>query len=147
MERPCILIDTREQQPLHFSDAVDVETVTLPTADYSLKGYTDHIVIERKSLPDLWACCGAERERFEGELARLRAFPLRGVIVEASIDQVLGTIPRGRVQPATVIRSTIAWSQDFAVPFVWAGNPTNAAAWVEFALCRVARKASRERAA
>lgn len=147
MERPTILIDTREQRPLAFSDDVDTEIVGLPTGDYSLRGFTDHIVIERKSLPDLWSCCGAERERFEAELARLRAYPLRAVIVEATIDAVLGTIPRGRVQPATVVRSTIAWQADHGVPFIWAGNPTNAAAWTEFALLRVARKASRERAA
>jgi len=147
VDRPTILIDSREQKPLRFSDAVDVEIATLPTADYSLRGYTDHIVIERKSLPDLWTCCGSERDRFEAELARLAAYPLRAVVIESTIDAVLGTIPRGRVQPVTVVRSTIAWSQDFAVPFVWTCNPTTAAAWVEYALCRVARKASRERAA
>lgn len=147
MDRPTILIDSREQKPLRFSDDVDTEIVGLPTGDYSLRGHSDHIVIERKALSDLWACCGAERDRFEAELARLAAYPHRCVVIESTIDAVLGTIPRGRVQPATVIRSTIAWSQDFAVPFVWAGNPTNAAAWTEFALLRVARKASRERAA
>jgi hypothetical protein len=31
--RPRILVDTREQLPLRFSDAVDVETVTLETGD------------------------------------------------------------------------------------------------------------------
>lgn len=147
MDRPCILIDTREQRPLAFSDDVDVEIATLPTGDYSLRGFTDRVVIERKSLPDLWSCCGSERDRFEAELARMRAYPLRAVVIESTIDAVLATIPRGRVQPVTVVRSTIAWSQDYGVPFVWTGNATTAAAWVEYSLCRVARKASRERAA
>jgi len=147
MDRPCILIDSREQLPLRFSDDVDVEIVGLPTGDYSLRGHTDRVAIERKSLPDLWACAGAERDRFEAELARLRAYQVRAVVIEATIDAVLCTIPRGRVQPATVVRSTIAWSQDYACQFIWSGNATNAAAWTEFALCRIARKSSRERAA
>lgn len=147
MDRPCILIDSREQLPLRFSDDVDTEIVGLPTADYSLRGFSDRVAIERKSLPDLWACAGGERDRFEAELARLREYPIRCVVIESTIDQVLGTIPRGRVQPVTVIRSTIAWQADHGVPFVWAGNPTTAAAWIEYALCRVARKASREVAA
>ena len=103
-------------------------------------------MIERKAPGDLWACCGAERARFETELARLRAYPVRAVVIEANQQTVLAMIPRGRVQPATVIRSTIAWQQDFDVPFVWAGDPRTAAAWVERALTRVVRKAQ-ERAA
>lgn len=147
MERPCILIDTREQQPLAFSDDVDVETVSLPTGDYSIKGHTDRVTIERKSLPDLWACCGAERERFEAELRRMWEYPVRAVVIEATIDAVLMAVPRGRVRPQTVIRSTIAFQQDHEVPFVWCGDAERAARWVEYALTRVARKASQERAA
>ena len=138
--RPTILVDSREQRPLVFSAAVDVQVCTLPAGDYSIAGYSDVIVIERKALGDLWACCGSERERFEAELARLRAWPQRAVVIEATIDRVLGTQPRGRIQPTTVINSTIAWQADFAIPFVWAGSPRNAAAWVERALTRVARK-------
>ncbi|MBN2196782.1 MAG: hypothetical protein JW751_28510 [Polyangiaceae bacterium] len=145
-DRPVILVDTREQCPLHFSDAVDVEICTLPTGDYSIRGYSDRIVIERKAPGDLWQCTGSERARFEGELARLQAYPLRAVVIESTIDGILATMPRGRVQPRTVIRSTIAWSQDFGIPMVWAGNPQNAACWVEYFLTRIARKAE-ERAA
>lgn len=147
MDRPTILIDSREQKPLCFSDAVDVEIVGLPTGDYSLRGHSDLVAIERKAPSDLWACCGAERDRFEAELARLREYPIRAVVIESTIDAVLGTIPRGRVRPETVVRSTIAWSQDYGVPMVWCGRPELAAAWVEYALCRVARKSSREVAA
>jgi ERCC4-type nuclease len=144
---PTVLVDTREQRPLRFSSAVLVERCTLPTGDYSIVGYTDRIVIERKAPEDLWQCCGRGRERFESELARLRDYAIRAVVVEATIDQILATPPAGRIQPATVIRSTISWQQDFAVPFVWAGNPRNAAAWVEYSLLRLPRKEAERKAA
>ena len=70
-----IVFDSREQCPFRFEgfNAV-VEVGALATADYSLVGFTDRIGIERKSLPDLVACLGVERERFARELARLRGY-------------------------------------------------------------------------
>ena len=139
-ERPTILVDTREQRPLRFSADVDVEVVGLETGDYSVRGFTDVVRFERKAPGDLWMCCGHERARFEAELARLRAYPVRAVVVEATIQEILATMPRGRVKAETVVRSTISWQQDFGCPFVWCGDPRTAAAWVERALTRVVRK-------
>ena len=67
-----ILIDTREQAPFAFTHeryaGTTIEAGTLDTGDYSLAGLTDLVAVERKSLPDLVACLGRERERFEREL-------------------------------------------------------------------------------
>jgi DNA excision repair protein ERCC-4 len=76
MSIPTILVDTREQAPLRFSTSVSVEVATLDTGDYSVAGCTDQVRIERKSLPDLVACVGPERERFLDCCRRLRAFEL-----------------------------------------------------------------------
>jgi hypothetical protein len=135
-------VDTREQRPLKFSSKVLVEQCGLPFGDYSIQGFTDRAIIERKAPEDLWSCCGSERERFETELARLREYEHRAVVVESTIDAILMTPPRGRVKAATVVHSTIAWQQDFGVPFVWAGSPRNAGAWVERYLTRLLRKAA-----
>lgn len=89
--------------------------------------------VERKSLPDLVACCTVERERFEGELARLAAFrPGRAVIVvEATHAQAEAGIYRSRTAPAAVIASTVAWWEDFGIPTHWGGKPDECARWVE----------------
>lgn len=81
--KPTIIIDTREQTPWTFS-RFPTECGTLPTGDYSIKGLTRLIVVERKSLPDLLGCIGHDRERFTAELQRLRGYRFRLVIIEGT---------------------------------------------------------------
>lgn len=140
--RPRILVDTREQAPFRFSDAVDVQRATLPTGDYSVAGASDRVAIERKSLPDLVACCGPERERFLDCCRRLQAYPVRAVIVEASIDAVLAHAYRSRLLPQSVIGTTIAIFVDYGVPTIWAGDAHNAANITERLLVRIAKGAA-----
>lgn len=138
--RPRILIDTREQMPWRFSESVDVETVTLDTGDYSIAGCTDLVRIERKSLPDLVACVGPSRERFEDELRRLEAFPVRALIVEASLEAIAAHAYRSETRPASVIGSLVAWQVDRRLPVVLAGDWESAALVAEKILTRVFRK-------
>src|SRR5688572_15915541 len=76
------IIDPREQHRLCL-DPLRVELGTLPTGDYSLKGLEHVIAIERKSAEDMLACIGRERERFDREIQRLLAYPVRAIVVEA----------------------------------------------------------------
>lgn len=140
MSRPCFAVDTREQKPLRFSAGVDVERVTLPTGDYSLVGATDAVAIERKSLPDLVACVGPERERFLECCRRLSEFQLRAIVVEASLDDVLARVYRSRIRPTCVVGTVVALHADLGVPTIWAGSARNAAQIVERLLVRVWKK-------
>ncbi len=132
-----ILRDTREQAPLQFSPEVKVEVVTLSTGDYSLAGFSDRVAIERKSLPDLVACVGPERERFLDCCRRLRDYELRAVVVEASVCDVLAHAYRSATNPQSVIGTAIAIWVDYGVPTIWAGDAKNAASIVERVLGRV----------
>jgi ERCC4-type nuclease len=60
--RPIIIVDSREQTPLVFS-RLESRPGTLLTGDYSVAGLEELISIERKSVPDLAACCMAKTER------------------------------------------------------------------------------------
>lgn len=144
---PVLLIDTREQRPLRFSDLVRVERATLPTGDYSAAGLTDRVAIERKSLPDLVACCGPERERFLDCCRRLRDYELGAVVVEASVNDVLAHAYRSRMHPQSVLGTTIAIFADYGVPTIWAGDERNAASIVERLLVRMLAKREPEEAA
>ena len=87
------LCDSREQAPLDLAP-LKVERSTLATGDYSIRGCERIICIERKSLPDLVACVGVERERFDREMARILAYPCRALVIEATWDNILnGTVP------------------------------------------------------
>jgi ERCC4-type nuclease len=72
---PAILIDTREKEPLVFKRLPSLRA-TLVTADYSVLGLQRLFAVERKSLDDLANCCSGEsRQRFKGELLRMRSYP------------------------------------------------------------------------
>jgi ERCC4-type nuclease len=136
-ERPCVLVDSREQQPLRFSTAVDVESVTLPVGDYSLRGSTETVAIERKRLGELATCCGTDRERFIEQIDRLRSFSVRALVVECDADGILGHAYRSEIRPLSVLGTLIKISSDWQVPVWLAGDGRNAALIVERMLFRV----------
>lgn len=118
-----VLIDTREQTPFTFramsvgtgSHArpllVPTERAGLPTGDYTVRGLEHVVAIERKSVPDFYACCGRERDRFERELQRLNLFEIAGVVIEADLaDLAIRPPPETQVRAKSVLRSIAAWS-------------------------------------
>lgn len=141
-----VLVDTREQTPFQFTEGVLVERATLPTGDYSIKGFTDRVAIERKALADLVACCGPERERFLAEMDRMRAYELRLLVVEASLDDVLTHAYRSEMNPQSVVGTTIALLADYGVPTLWGVDARTASNYLERLFFRIWSK-SQERAA
>ena len=102
------IVDTREQLPLCL-DPLRVQTGTLDTGDYALLG-CDHIRIERKSLDDLLGCVGRDRERFDREVQRLLAYPVRVLLVESTWAQIEMGGWRGKITPEQVIGSLLGWT-------------------------------------
>ncbi len=101
------IMDTREQLQLDLSP-LQVQNGTLDTGDYALLG-SDHIRIERKSLVDLLGCVGRDRERFDREVQRLLAFPVRVLLVEATWAQIELGQWRSKLKPEAVIGSLLGW--------------------------------------
>src|SRR5262249_20917570 len=107
-ENVTAVIDTREQHPLDLRPLKMIRA-GLDTGDYSVQGLQHVIAIERKALPDLLACVGQERERFDREVQRLLAFPVRALVVEALwTDLELGNW-RSKVSPQAAIGSVLGW--------------------------------------
>ena len=122
-----IVVDSREQCPFRFEGyPVEVETGALASADYSLHGFTDRIGIERKSLPDLVACLGVERERFARELARLRGYDCAAVVVEATADDLRAGHYRARLNPDAAWQSVLAFTQRYRIPFIFCDDRSDA---------------------
>ena len=136
------VIDSREQLPFDLAP-LQMTTGTLTTSDYSIVGLEHCIAIERKSLGDLVACCGTERERFERELKRLLAYETRAVIVEACWDEIERGEWRSKISPASVIGSILGW-QAMGVPFVLAGTRERAQDYCRRILYISARRRWRE---
>jgi len=129
--RPVVVVDTREQTPLIFSRLETVEG-GLQTGDYSFLGGETVLAVERKSVPDLVACCvNSNRGRFERELHRLRGYRFARVLVVGSRDEIERGEYRSGLSPKVVLHSIAAFEARYGIPFVFIDDPTEAARQVE----------------
>ena len=137
----CI-IDTREQLPLCL-DPLRTEPETLPTGDYSLKGLEHHVCIERKSLDDLLACVGRERQRFDRELHRMLAYPVRVLLVESTWQEIELGQWRSKVTSSQAMGSLIGWAA-MGIQLALVGTHERAGKFASRLLYTVANRRYRE---
>lgn len=138
VEDVVCIADRREQRPLQL----ELRTIpgTLPTGDYTVAGCEALICVERKELNDLVACVGRERERFERELQRMRAYECRVIVIEATREDVEQQRYRGQVSPSAILGSVYSWVAR-GITVEWAGDRQQAAK----AVSRILFCAARER--
>jgi len=136
------VVDTREQRPLDLTP-LQVVTASLTTGDYSVQGLEGEIAIERKSLPDLIGCVGVERERFEREVKRLLAYPVRALVVEATWQDIEAGKWRSKVTSSAALGSILGWVAS-GLPVVMAGDHQRAGKYVSRLLYISARRRWRE---
>ncbi|HAL92386.1 MAG TPA: hypothetical protein DCM68_05110 [Verrucomicrobia bacterium] len=115
-----VVCDSREQLPFGFAGLPATVTVgTLEAGDYSIRGFERRVAVERKSLQDLVGCLGAERDRFERELVRLRGYDAAAVVVEEPMAALRAGHYRGRLDPEAAWQSILAFSMRYRVPFIF----------------------------
>ena len=127
---PVLIVDTREQAPLAFVRLPSCRG-TLATGDYSIRGMEHRFAVERKSIPDLVACCGRERDRFTAELARLAGIDFRRLLIIGTESEIIESRYRSEIAPAAVMGSLHAWEARYNVPVVFSDNPASGADLVE----------------
>ena len=81
------------------------------------------------------------RARFEAELERMLEFGWRGLIIEATFDELVRQ--SGNVNPSAVVGSLVSFSTRFAVHILFAGSRRHA----EALTWRLAERWVRDRAA
>lgn len=136
------IIDTREQTPVDLAP-LRVVPGTLATGDYSIRGLEHVIAIERKAPGDMLACIGTERERFDREIQRLLAYPVRAIVVEAGWQFFERGEWKGKVTPNAAIGSLLGWIAA-GVPIVMAGDHARAGRFIGRLLFTAARRRWRE---
>jgi DNA excision repair protein ERCC-4 len=139
---PVILRDTREQLPLDrlFSPAVRVEVTTIGTGDYTLKGYSSQLAVERKSLPDLVHCSGHDRDRFFDQCRRMSDYRVRMLVIEADEAEVVAGAYRSNIDFKSVIGAVRAVQMDYGVAAYWVHDQRGAAKLIEWVCQRMVRK-------
>jgi ERCC4-type nuclease len=125
-----IVIDTREQNPLIFS-RLDAERGTLQSGDYSVAGLEHLFAVERKSLDDLAASIGRERDRFERELHRLRGFRFKRLLIVGTEEDVANHCYRSKITSRSVLHSLHALEARYDIPVVFAPSAEAGARLVE----------------
>ena len=117
-----IIIDTREQNPFTFSRIKPRPEIIyrgLQTGDYSIDGYESRIVIERKSLVDLFSSVGRGRDRLEREFERMSSYDYAALVIEGDLRTIFKNPPyQSAMQPKAVFRTLLSWSMKYGV-YVW----------------------------
>ena len=142
-----IVVDSREQCPFSFTHEryeVQVQPGTLSVGDYSLAGLEDKVAVERKSLSDLVACLGRERERFERELMRGAALDAFAVVCEGSWLELARSEYRSQLNPHAACQSVLAFTARYRVPFLFAGT-RGAAEYMAWGFLRQYLESARKR--
>lgn len=97
-----IIIDTREQKPLRFTGHETIRR-KLDEGDYNIPELIDKIVIERKSIPDLYSSITRGHERFKSEIVRSR---LQGktfyLFLEGDLSGLLRYAKKRKMKPETI---------------------------------------------
>ena len=141
-EQITAVVDTREQDPLVL-DPLSSVTGTLATGDYSVVGLEHVVAVERKSQSDLLACVGRERERFDREVQRLLAYPVRTLVVESTWARLESGDWLGKVTPNMVIGSLLGWIAR-GLPILMADDHERAGRYVARILFTAAKRRYRE---
>jgi DNA excision repair protein ERCC-4 len=129
--RPVIVVDQREQAPLVFPRLTAIPG-TLYAGDYSIHGLESSFAVERKSIDDLANCCmGANRDRFERELHRLRGYRFKRLLVVGIREDIAAGHYHSKIAPKAVLATLGAFSVRYDLPIVFAETPKAASQEVE----------------
>jgi len=131
---PTLIVDSREQAPLVFT-RLQSRPGTLTTGDYSFAGAEELFAIERKSIADLVGSVMQGRERFERELARLRGYEFRRLLVIGTRDDIASGRYVSQANPKAVLASVDTFEVRYSTPVVWEPDATVAAALIERWAC------------
>lgn len=81
--------------------------------DYALEGFPD-VVVERKTLPDLFRTLTEERDRFEEQIRSMSSYKQADVVVEGTWEQVFREPPT-QARPRSVLATIHAFRVRFPV--------------------------------
>ena len=140
-ERIKVIIDTREQLPYSFDDEkVESERRKLGVGDYSLDGFEDRVVVERKTMNDFVNSVIHHSKRFYRELRQLSEYELACVVVKASLEEIYDGLYVSAAHPHAVFGSAISIIVDFGVPVFFCCTRQLACRFTEAFLIRAARR-------
>lgn len=87
-----VVMDTREQDPLFTSripKGLIITRDTLKNGDYSIRGFEDKIMFERKRMSDLGTYIGRDHQMTKEKLSRCKDYDFVSLIIEEEERDIL----------------------------------------------------------
>jgi DNA excision repair protein ERCC-4 len=130
--------DTREQRPLFDGSitipGLSVVTDTLPHGDYSIRGFEDRFVVERKQLSDFYSYIGKERARTTQKMENFRAIGAAGgfvgLVIEAAEADILTGYIMSRVSPETARQALVSFEVRHGIHVYYSRSRDDIARWI-----------------
>jgi len=132
-KQPTIIIDTREQRPLEFRGMKTLRR-KLEVGDYSVRGLTKSVAVERKSKEDLFSTMtGKNRERFKKELERAAALNMMTyLVVEYPLERILAHGSQYcKINPHRMLESLLTFGVTFAFRVMFVGDRQTASVLIK----------------
>lgn len=146
-----LIIDTEEQRPLFiehgsiskkdYSGELLVTRQHLEVADYSLKGFTDKegIIIERKSVDDLYSSLFGDWERERRKLERMANWFRKWLLIEDTEANVLRYREYSKVSPNSMRGRLCEIELRLGIPIYFANGRLEAERFILYRLTKFMR--------
>lgn len=109
------------------SNCDGMEIKKLDTGDYSVKGYEHLLMIERKTIGDLWGTLTFGRERFMKEMDRALEYPIRYLIIEGTLKDIDAGFRYSQVKPEFILASLISLQVKYNLHVIFTDKRTDVA--------------------
>ena len=119
-----IIRDSREKKGCgwNFRASANCEGMVikkLDTGDYSVEGYEDLIMVERKTIPDLWGSLGQWRTRFMKEMDRALEFPVRYLVIEGTLGDINKGFRYSKISPEYILATLTSLEIKYGIHVVF----------------------------
>lgn len=131
-----IVRDTREKDGKGWSfrasaNCLGMERKKLDVGDYTVSGLEDILMVERKTLGDLWGTLGNQKsyKRFLREMDRAKNHRLKYLVIEATLAEVDAGYKWSKVSSANIHAKLISLQVKYNVHVIFAGRLDKARGW------------------
>ena len=122
------------------ANCLPMKTHKLDVGDYSIEGYEHIIMVERKTIADLWGTLVQGRVRFMKEMERAKDHRVKYLIIEGSLADVNKGIRYSKVRAEYIISSLISLEMKHGVHVIYTSKrPDIAQAYVRRLLKKLFR--------
>lgn len=131
-----IIRDTREKKGKGWqfrasANCLGMNERKLDVGDYTVSGLENVLMVERKTLGDLWGTLGNQEnyKRFLREMDRAKNHRMKYLIIEATLAEVDSGYRWSKVPPANIHAKLISLQVKYNVHVIFAGRADKARAW------------------